>query len=74
MCALLGLSVALEKAYGTYFFTVLNVLIMLICSAIQLLYAHTRIFWLPISLGGGQLENLVTFPKTPKPHASLRFE
>ena len=61
MCALTVFSVALEKVYGTYFFTVLNLWIMVLCSALQLLYAHARIFWLPLSLGGGQLEFLVTY-------------
>jgi len=61
MCALAVFSVSLEKAYGTYFFTVINMWILALCSAIQLLYAHARVFWLPLSLGGGDATLLVTY-------------
>jgi membrane associated rhomboid family serine protease len=61
MCALAVFSVSLEKAYGTYFFTALNLWILLICSSLQLLYDHVRIFWLPIALGGAKLDLIMTY-------------
>ena len=61
MCALAVFSVGLEKAYGSLFFATVNMWILAICTAIQLLYAHARIFWLPLSMGGGSLETLVLY-------------
>lgn len=61
MCAMAVFSVSLEKAYGTSFFAVLNMWILAVCTSIQLLYAHARIFWLPLSLGGGSIETLAVF-------------
>ena len=61
MCALAVFSVSLEKAYGTCFFAAVNMWILAVCTAIQLLYAHARIFWLPISLGGGSVETLAVY-------------
>lgn len=61
MCALAVFSVQQENAYGTYFFTVVNIWLLILCSCIQLAYMHVRIFWMPISLGGGNLELLVSY-------------
>ena len=52
MCALAVFSTSLEKTYGTLFFAMVNIWILILCSSIQLLYAHARIFWLPESFGG----------------------
>ena len=61
MCALAVFSVALEKSYGTCFFAVINMWILAICAALQLLYAHARVFWLPLSFGGGEIQMLSTY-------------
>ena len=61
MLALAVFSVALEKNYGTIFFTVINLMILAIATSIQLLYAHARIFWLPLRVGGGSIEVLSVY-------------
>ena len=61
MLALAVFSVGLENDYGTCFFMAINFGILIICSLIQITYYHARIFWLPISLGGGQLEAMSTY-------------
>ena len=61
MCAMAVFSVAMEKNYGTFFFFAVNLWLLFFCSAIQLLYAQARIFWLPESLGGASLDVLVTY-------------
>ena len=61
MCALAVSSVQLEKAYGSFFFAIVNMFLLVISAAIYLLYDHARIFWLPPSIGGGSLETLLTY-------------
>ena len=39
----------------------LNMWILAICAALQLLYAHARVFWLPLSFGGGEIQMLSTY-------------
>ena len=61
MCAMAIFSVKLEKAYGSNFFFVINIWLMVLSSALELLYDHVRVFWLPESLGGAELELLVSY-------------
>ena len=61
MCWLAIFSVRLERVYGTYFFMIVNLWLMALSSALELLYDHVRVFWLPESLGGGALELLVAY-------------
>ena len=35
--------------------------VLIICSSLQLLYAHARIFWLPLDYGGGSIKTLSTY-------------
>lgn len=61
MCALVMFSISQEKPYGSLFFALLNMVILLMCSSIKLMYDHIRIFWLPLGYGGGSFEDLNTY-------------
>ena len=61
MCWLALFSVRLERAYGTYFFMIINLWLMGLSASLELLYDHARVFWLPESLGGGAIELLATY-------------
>ena len=51
----------IEKRFGTLFFTVINIWMMLISNGLHILYIYLRVYVLPLNLGGGAIEQLSTF-------------
>lgn len=57
--AIIGFGQQLESIYGTLFFAILNIWLMLISNSLSLLYHHAMIFWMPVSMGGRDLRWMV---------------
>ena len=50
--AIVAFGQQIESIYGTLFFAILNIWLMLISQALSLLSHHAMIFWMPVSVGG----------------------
>mmetsp|Transcript_10470 Transcript_10470/g.7359 ORF Transcript_10470/g.7359 Transcript_10470/m.7359 type:complete len:175 (+) Transcript_10470:279-803(+) len=60
MCALLVFGCEIEQAYGTLFYAVINVYLMLLSIGMDLLFDNIVLYHWPVSLGGGSISYLTT--------------
>ena len=56
MCWMAIFGYTIEKRFGTLFFAVINIWMMLISNGLHILYIYLRVYVLPVKLGGGAVE------------------